>query len=296
MPREILSIKQKALSMNLDDRKYGSFAEIGAGQEVVRHFFQAGGAAGTVAKSTSAYDMVFSDSLYGKSNNERYVSEGRLLSMLKHEFDMVLSHLDGVRHEDSTFFSFANTVAAKSYKRHSDCHGWLGIRFQARPKDKPTDIVLHIHMLDNNSLMQQEVIGTTGVNLIYAAFHYLGDQNTFVESLVDNVALGRVEIDMIDFFAENITHINDRLANIHLVKKGLTKAIIFNEEGRVHQPAEILYKRPLLIQRGNFRPITHVNINMQHCALTNFLKEPDVHGHKPLLLMEITLNNIMDTD
>jgi hypothetical protein len=288
----IIPLKQKALSINLDDKKYGAFAEIGAGQEVVRHFFQAGGAAGTVAFSTSAYDMTFSDSLYGKRKGERYVSQSRLKNMLRHEFDTVRDQLTGVRDKDSTFFAFANTVSARNYHGTNDCHGWLGIRFQACPNAEPSDIILHCRLFDDHSVLQYETIGAIGVNLIYAAFHYLNDPDKFIASLFDNIDKERAEIDMIEFVGPHCAHVNNRLANLSLVQRGLTDAILFDADGSVQQPADLLYKQEVIIQRGSFKPVTHVNVNMQECAIGQYQERMGDADSTPMLLMEISLNNL----
>ena len=162
-----LSIQQKALAINLDPAIYGTIVEIGAGQEVARQFFAAGGAAGTLAKTMSAYDMKVSDEIYGEVS--RYVSRERLEQMLLREFDLLVQRLGTVRPVNSTFFTYAATVAAKSYGRTSEWHGWVGLRLQLRPAETPSEIVLHVRMLDDNSQLQSEMLGMLGVNLIYGA-------------------------------------------------------------------------------------------------------------------------------
>lgn len=292
MGREIPTTREKALDLNLNDRRYGSFAEIGAGQEVARHFFQAGAAAGTVAKSVSAYDKVISDEIYGNRNTGRFVSKERLLCMLDKEYDSLIHSLQEVRFDDSTYFAFANTVATKSFGRKNECHAWLGMRFQRKPAAEPTDIIVHIRMLDNNFLMQQEVIGYVGVNMIYGAFHYLDDQNIFVESLIDNIAEGRVEVDVILVDGANVASVSNRLISLHMVKAGLTRAVLFDQDGQPCQASEALYKKPVLIQRGSFRPVTLVNENMQKCAQGQFFSESFVKDEKPFEIMEITFQNL----
>ena len=139
----------KALKINLDPRWYGTFAEIGAGQEVVRWFFRVGGAAGTIAKSMSAYDMKVSDAIYGHA--DRYVSRDRLQAMLDREFDLDVERLGQQRGEDTSFFAFADTVVARSYRGSNECHGWMGIKFQSRASDQPSQIVMHVRMLDEEA-------------------------------------------------------------------------------------------------------------------------------------------------
>lgn len=293
MKQNILTTNRKALSINLDDAKYGTFAEIGAGQEVARHFFQAGGAAGTIAKSMSAYDMKFSDEIYGKC--ARYVSRERLDHMLSHEFQLLPQRLAG-RAPDTTFFAFANTVAARSYNRKGgDCHGWLGIRFQLTPLSEPNNIVIHARMLDDSNVEQQEAVGILGVNLIYGALYLHHDTTEFVRSLLDNVGNKRIEVDMISFDGPDFQQVDNRLLSLKLVQNGLTNAVIFDRNGSVIQPSDVLYKKPVLLQRGSFRPITRINEDMIRCALAQFLQEDKIQGEAPTVLLEITMNNLLSS-
>src|SRR5690349_5626885 len=159
----------KALSINLDQRRYGTFAEIGAGQEVVRWFFRVGGAAGTIAKSMSAYDMAVSDAIYGPC--DRYVCRPRLQSMLDYEHDLNLARLNESRGDMTAFFTFADTVAARNFKGTNECHGWMGVKFQAHPRDQDSQVIIHVRMLDVEATLQQEALGIVGVNLLYGAFY-----------------------------------------------------------------------------------------------------------------------------
>jgi hypothetical protein len=287
---ELLTTNRKALKINLDELKYGTFAEIGAGQEVARNFFQAGGAAGTVAKSISAYDMKFSDAIYGRA--ARYVSRERLGFMLNHEYDLLIERLEEARGDRSTFFVLANTVAAKSFKGTNESHGWMGIRFQATPRSAPNDIVLHVRMWDKENLLQQQALGIIGVNLVYGAFYYLEDQDKFIRSLVDNLTLERIEVDMINFSGPLFSNVDNRLMSLKLVEYGLTNAVLFSPAGEVLQPSEILYKKAILVERGSFRPATLVNEDMLRCALAQFLQEPLVRGNDVVVLLEITMSNL----
>ena len=192
-PAENIGTHQKALKVNLDPTKYGTFAEIGAGQEVARWFFRVGGAAGTIAKSMSAYDMTISDAIYGQS--DRYVSRQRLHKMLDHEFGLMLERLQAKRGADTRFFVFADTVAAKSFKGTGECHGWMGIRFQNQPGAEPSQIIIHVRMLDRENLQQQEALGIIGVNLVYGAFYLSNDPKAFIGSLLDDLTHERVEVD-----------------------------------------------------------------------------------------------------
>jgi len=288
----LLTTNRKALTVNLDEAKYGTFAEIGAGQEVARIFFQAGGAAGTIAKSMSAYDMTFSDAIYGKA--PRYVSRERLATMLDHEYELLVTRLGQRRGPTTSFFVFADTVAAKSYKGNNDCHGWMGIRFQAAPGDTtPCEVILHVRMWDKDNVRQQEAIGIVGTNLIYAAFYLRDDPDRFIASLADNVGSDRIEVDMLTFSGPAFATVDNRLMSLHLVRHGLTNAVLFSPAGAVLQPSEVFYKKALLVARGSFRPVTRLNLDMLGCATAQFIQEPAVQGKDMLVLMEITMNNLL---
>ncbi len=288
---ELLTTNRKALTLNLDERVYGTFAEIGAGQEVARLFFQAGHASGTVAKTISAYDMTFSDAIYGKA--PRYVSRERLATMLDHEYALLIERLARQRGERSTFFVFADTVATRGQKGGGDAHGWMGVRFQTEPGSAPSEVVLHVRMWDKDTLQQQAALGIAGTNLIYAAFHYRQDPHRFVESLVDNLGASRLEVDMVDFSGPAFAGLDRRLVALHLVRAGLTNAVMFGPKGEVLQPSEALFRKAVLVERGSFRPVTHVHIDMLNCATAQFIQEPAVHGKEVVVLMELTMNNLL---
>lgn len=289
--KELLTTTQKARTLNFDAPKYGTFAEIGAGQEVAREFFHAGGASGTIAKSISAYDMVFSDAIYGKA--PRYVSRERLKLMLDHEYDLLLTRLAATRGDTTTFFVFADTVATGNRKGANDAHGWMGIRFQTAPKGEPSEIVLHVRMWDRDSVLQQQALGIVGVNLIYGALYYGSDPRKLIESLADNLDTERIEIDMLRMSGHCFEHVDNRLMALHLVESKLTNAVMFGPEGDVLQPSEALYKKAILVERGSFRPVTHVNVDMINCATSQFVQEPLVKGKEVVILMEITMNNLL---
>jgi hypothetical protein len=288
---ELLTTNRKALTVNLDEAKYGTFAEIGAGQEVARQFFQAGGAAGTIAKSISAYDMKFSDSIYGKVG--RYVSRERLRLMLDHEYDLLIERLNAVRGDRTAFFVFADTVAAKSFKGTNEAHGWMGVRFQPEPNTEPSTIILHVRMWDKENVLQQQALGIVGVNLVFGAFYYLNDQNQFIRSLADNLTVDRIEVDMINFSGPLFSNLDNRLMSLKLVEHGLTNAVMFSPKEEVLQPSEVLYKKAILVERGSFRPVTLVNEDMMRCALDQFLVEPAVKGNDVVILMGITMANLL---
>lgn len=290
--RQIKDTHQKALDVNLDAAQYGTIAEIGAGQETSRWFFRVGGAAGTIAKAMSAYDMKFSDAIYGPS--PRYVSRERLRAMLEHEYDLLVERLDIHRGESSTFFAFANTVAARSFSRKEDGQGWLGIRFQTQPRGEPSQIDIHVHLLGKKSVQDQETLGILGVNLIYGALYHHGDPVLLLESLMDNLYTELVEIDMIDFSGPAFAGVDNRLMALRLVQKGLAPSAMFTADGHVVHPAEALYKKAVLIERSRFRPPTHLNLNMLDCARAQFMAEREVPENDVLVVSEMTLHNLMD--
>ncbi|WP_146598273.1 TonB-dependent receptor [Novipirellula aureliae] len=281
---------QKALAVNLDPRRYGSFAEIGAGQEVVRWFFRAGGAAGTIAKSMSAYDMSVSDAIYGEC--ERYVCRQRMEDMLDHEHRLNLERLKEKRGDTTAFFAFADTVSARNFHGTNDCHGWMGIRFQAHPRDEDSQIIIHVRMLDTENSLQQEALGIVGVNLLYGAFFLNHEPDQLIESLLDDLSTRRIEIDMIEFSGIAFRHVDNRVMSLRLVQLGLSNSAMFSASGEVMQPSEVLYKKPILVQRGSFRPITHVNLDMLEAAHEKFTHEVDVEEEEVVTLAEITMRNL----
>ena len=287
-----LSVERKALRINLDSEKYGTFAEIGAGQEVARHFFQAGGAAGTVAKTISAYDMKFSDAIYGDAG--RYVSRKRLVQMMAHEYELLVERLSEARGNESTFFAFSNTVSALNYSKSNECHGWMGIRFQTSPKSSYHDIILHVRMLDSDNQLQQEAIGILGVNLVYGAMHFYSKPDDFIDSLTDTLGKDRIEVDMIEFNGPSFDNIDNRILCLKLTEKGLTNAVMFNEQGHVVQPSEKLYKQACLIERGSFRPLTKVNLDMLEKAKSQFVSRNDVEEDSIEVFMELTLRSLIN--
>ena len=292
---QTLSSKQKALEINLDPRIYGAFAEIGAGQETARHFFQAGGAAGTIAKTISAYDMAMSDAIYGKEESNRYVCEPRLLKMLTREFNLIVKRLASTRPDDTCFFAFSNTVAAKSFKGTSDGHGWLGVRFQAYPKAPPSDAIIHIKMFDRENLQQQETVGQVGVNLIHACFNFCHDHETFVKALMEGLSRDRIEIDMIRIEGPAFKGEDSRVWSLELVKRGFTDGVMFDSKGNVLQVSDTLYKKNILICRGSYRPPTLVNIDMLETGLKNFSQElPDSEKNSMVVLPEISMTKFLE--
>ncbi len=283
-----LTTQEKALQINLDRTIYGSFAEIGAGQEIAANFFKVGGASGTVAKTMSAYDMKFSDAIYGHC--ERYVCEDRLIQMLDHEYPLLAERLPD-RVKDSRFFSLADTVEALNFNHTNQGQGWIGLRFQLRPESEPNECIIHIKMHDNDTLLQQYAIGIVGVNMVYAC-QFLSDPEEIMLSLTDGLSSKRIEIDMFRISGPDFKHVDNRLMALKLVKNGMTKAAMFGPDGEVMQPSEMLYKRNVLVLRGRFRPVTHVNVDMLLASRRMFKRDPDVDKKNMSVITELTLNDL----
>jgi hypothetical protein len=293
MKRETLDAYEKAAQINKDKGRYGTFAEIGAGQEVARIFFRAGGAADTVAKTMSAYDMVFSDAIYGTC--ERYVSRQRLQTMLDHEYGLLIERLNAQRGDGTCFFAFADTVAARSFRRLDDAHGWLGVKFQTEPRGQPSQIIIHVRMLDEKNVLQQEALGIVGVNLLHAAFFLHQQPPELLGALRDELSAERIEIDMIKFSGPAFAQVDNRLMTLQLVEQGLTDSALFTARGETVQAGEVLYQKPVLLERGSFRPVTLLNLDMLQCASVKFLADPDLQDSPVLVLMEMTLRNLLAT-
>ena len=286
------STREKALQINLDPAPYGSFAEIGAGQEVAALFFKAGAASGTVAKTISAYDMTFSDSIYGPEESGRYVCESRLLKMLNREYSLLEKRLKGVRPADTLFFAFADTMVALNFNKSNEAHGWMGIRFQIRPDSEPNDVIIHLRMLDNDTNLQQQAVGIVGVNLVYGCMYLNQSIDLFIQSLLDNVGNERIEIDMMRFTGPDFASIDNRVISLKLVRNGLSNAALFGPDGNVLQPSEVFYKKHILLLRGRFRPITHVAMDMIKTGYEEFANDSDVDVDKIITVSELTLVNL----
>ncbi|MBK5915519.1 TonB-dependent receptor [Rhodocyclus purpureus] len=289
-----LSTDQKALTVNLDKYKYGSIVEIGAGQEVARRFFQAGAAAGTIAKTMSAYDMAVSDDIYGQV--DRYVSRARLLQMLDKEFSQVVARLAHVRPKNTTFFAYAATVTARSFRQKNECHGWVGIRLQLHPGAEPSDVIMHVRMLDNDNAQQSEALGILGVNLIHGAFFHYATPEWVIEGLADGLGSDRIEVDLIHFSGPYFEEIDNRLMNLHLIRSWLTRAVVFNPDGEVVVPGELFHRKPVMVMRGSFKPLTSVNVDMTAAALRQFTQLAGVEENKIVSLAEITMSSLQNGD
>lgn len=283
-----LTTKEKALEINLNDRIYGTLAEIGGGQEVAAWFFKAGGASGTIAKTMSAYDMTFSDAIYGKT--KKYVCKEKLMKMLDREYTLLSHRLTG-RTKRTQFFAFANTVEVLNYNKTNEGHGWIGLRFQLYPNSEPNDCIIHVVLHDNDANWQQQVLGMIGVNLIFACFNYKDPQD-IINSLTDNLSSGRVEVDMFKLSGPDFHHVDNRLMSLLLVKNGLTHATLFGPKGNVLLASDALYKKNVLILRGRFRPVTHVNVDMMIAGVKQFRDDPEVTKESLFILSELSLNDL----
>ncbi len=289
--RQVIKTEQKALEINLNDRIYGTFAEIGAGQEVARHFFQVGAAAGTIAKTMSAYDKTYSDRIYGQDEKSRYVSENRLYKMLDHEYQLIEERLMGSR-PGTNYFVFADTVSAINYARTIKGNGWIGMRFQHYPDSEPNDVLMHVKMLDKNNRQQQEAIGILGVNLIYACYHNRDNQEEFVESLIDGLK-SRVSIDMIRTKGQAFSNYDNRMLCFYMVKHKLTEVAIFNKDKISIHASEFLYRKDVMVVRGHFRPPTLVTQDAFTKSFVQFKNEEGCNPEKARLVAEITMDNLL---
>ena len=290
--KTVPTTKQKALKINLNDNIYGTFAEIGAGQETVRQFFRAGGASSTIAKSISAYDKDFSDAIYGIEDDKRYVTENRLRKMLDWETSLIEERLTRDKHPQKLFFSYANTVATIDFAKKFKGHGWVGLRFQIEPNGAYNEIILHIRFKENDARLQQETLGVLGTNLIYSAFYKYNQPKKILKYLYDNLNKDQLEIDTINFSGPVFKEVDNRLISLQLVKGGMTDAVMFSPEGKNVLPAKILYKKNILALRGSFRPVTKVNVEMYLNSIKLFLKQKNVELEKTQVVFEITLSNL----
>ena len=286
-----LSSSQKALQINLDDTIYGSFVEIGAGQEVARNFFRVGSASTTIAKTMSAYDKDFSDAIYGKEEDGRYVCKARLEKMLDHEYDLLEKRLDRKNHIDTKFFTYADTVSTINYSKTVQGHGWIGLRFQRTPDEKPSNFIIHALLHDQDAKLQQETIGIIGANLLHACFNET-DPKEILKRIYDSLTKDQFEIDMVEVVGPAFEGVDNRLLSLTLVKEHMTNAVIFNPDGSNQQPSDILYKKNILTMRGSFRPVTKVNIDMLEQGLKEFKANPRVDENNIQILFEITLSNL----
>lgn len=289
---KVPSLKNKVLRVNLNQNIYGTFAEIGAGQETVRHFFRSGGASGTIAKAMSAYDKDFSDAIYGVENDGRYVTEKRLKKMLSHEMDLIEDRISRTKQPNKIFFSYANTVATIDFAKKYKGHGWVGIKFQVTPDGAFNEIILHVRFHQTDARSQQLTLGSLGVNLIYGAFYKHDNPKKLLKYLYDHIDRDQIEIDTINFSGPEFKDVDNRLMSLQLVKNGMTEAVMFDPEGNNVLPAAVLYKKNVLALRGSFRPVTKVNMDMYEKSLAMFLEANRVDEKKTEVIFEITLSNL----
>lgn len=298
LPSGATSTIDKARQINFDTSIYGSFAEIGAGQEVTRFFFQAGGASKTIAKTMSAYDMIFSDAIYGKEKSGRYVCESRVVKMLEKEYALLEERLGSVRGKETRFFAFANTVAAKSSERGiTEGHGWIGIRFQLKPQGPVNDIVVHVKVKDARNILQQETLGIVGTNLIYSAFNHHKNPQEFILSLMDNLDRRRVDINFIRFSGKDFEKFDNHILNLSLVQNNFTDVVTFDSQGHITEPGDLFYGKHVVILRGRFRPITKVHMDIIESGLDHAIKtHKDFNKKNVLVIAELTLNNLLTSE
>ncbi|WP_156307579.1 nicotinamide mononucleotide adenylyltransferase [Sphingobacterium endophyticum] len=294
MAREIYETKRKALKINLNPDIYGTFAEIGAGQEVARNFFEAGAASGTIAKTMSAYDMAFSDAIYGVEESGRYVSRTRLTKMLDHEYSLLTERLQGEKYCSKKFFAFADTVTTLNFTKTNEPHGWIGIRFQHEVDGPTNDIIIHVRLLDSDNRLQTKVLGILGVNLVFAAYYYSDNPQTMIESLVDNLSVGSVEIDLVKVSGPLFEKANERLLNLYLIAKGFSKAAIFKPDGKAAQIKEYLYKKNIIILRTKYRQKSNPNFDLFNLAVEEFLKNTKAVPEDTVVLIEVLMGNVLD--
>tara|TARA_B110000858_G_scaffold59203_1_gene68957 strand:- start:604 stop:2040 length:1437 start_codon:yes stop_codon:yes gene_type:complete len=289
----IPSLKDKALRINLNENIYGTFAEIGAGQETVRQFFRAGGASGTIAKAMSAYDKSFSDAIYGNEKNQRYVTEDRLKKMLSHEVKLIEDRLSRDEYPNKMFFSYANTVATIDFAKRFKGHGWVGIKYQIdSEQEEYNEITLHIRFKETDARLQQETLGKLGTNLIYGAYYKYNQPKKLLRYLYDHIDKDQLEIDTINFSGPDFKDVDNRLMSLQLLKNGMTDAVMFSPNGNNVLPARVLYKKNILAFRGSFRPVTKVNMDMYEKSYEMFINENKVQKEKTQVVFEITLSNL----
>jgi hypothetical protein len=282
---------QKALQINLDATRYGTFAEIGAGQEVASWFFHVGASSGTVAKSMSAYDMTVSDSIYGKSG--RYVSKERVVAMLDHEYSLLIERLAASRGETTRFFAFADTVSARNYAGTNESHGWMGIRFQHAVKAEPSQLIIHVNMNDSENKRQQDALGILGVNFTHGAFYLHESIQDLLAGLLDSLGPARIEVDYIEASGPCFAGLDHRTLTIMLLRQGLASAILFDSKQTPLPPTEFFHKKPILLERGSFRALHHVYPNLVSTCKEQLREIGGKDEREAAYVLEMTLNNIL---
>lgn len=284
---------QRALKINLDPEIYGTFAEIGAGQDVAGNFFKAGAASGTVAKSISAYDMTFSDEIYGREESGRYVCQSRVEKMVDYEYKLIIERL-AHKNKDLKFFSYSNTVSARNFHGTNEPHGWMAIRFQHEKDAESSDLIVHVRLHDQTNLLQQKSIGIFGVNMIHTAYFARGSESEIVADLMCNLDRANIEIDMIKVSGPAFANIDSRLLNLQLIVNSITDAVMFNEDGEVCLAKDELYKKNIILSRGSYRPPTKVNTDILYTGVKNFIEDKKLNSQDVVSVAEITINHLKE--
>ncbi len=279
-------VHAKALAINLDATKYGSIAEIGAGQEVARWFLRAGAASGTVARTISAYDKVVSDKTYGAGT--RYVSKERLQAMLDFEYRLLTQELGAVRGANTKFFAFADTVSARNFQGTNEQHGWMGVRFQSEPGGESNDVLLHVNLMDHTNQQQQESVGKLGVNLIYAAFHERDSSQEFLTSIYEELTSGNLEIDVLELAGPAFKDFDHRLWCLELLGLGMATVIAFDGDSKVTEPSSVLRKRPLVVHRGTVATGEPYHKQALEASERQLRLEEAVLSREPASVVELT--------
>lgn len=290
----IMTTKEKAVFINMNAAFYGAIAEIGGGQETVRHLFQAGGASNTIAKSISAYDKLFSDHFYNQGAPSRYVAKERLRKMLDYEYDELIKILD--QKNKKKFFAFANTVETLNFNKTNQGNGWLGIAVEGTDRYHPNRIQIHVNLHENDTLLQQYTLGALGINLIFGGLFNWEDPRKILLSLLDGLDTDRVEVDYIFVEGPDLGWVDNRLLNLMLVSNNMTPAIMFDHTGHVHQPGDMLYKKNVVLNRGIFRPINKLGIDFINDSLTIFQRDEDYRPDNTIAFCEISLNYLMQNE
>jgi len=282
---------EKARKINNSSVIYGTFAEIGAGQEVVNYFFKAGQASQTVAKSMSAYDMTFSDQIYGKAG--RYVSEHRLLKMLEHEYDLLQKRLKNKRGHNTKFFAFANTVAVSTTDKSQGAthhHGWMGVRFQNDFHSPYNEMILHVNLLDKTRLQQYEALGVLGVNLIYSAFYEKKEHKNIIKSFFNNIEPSRIDINMLRCSGNIFKNLNHQQLNLELIRQSSTDGLLFQDNHFNILPSDALYEKHIVLmcQHPNSNLSQYIKKSISYTKQIKNIKK------KPVLLVNIPMQYSKD--
>ena len=289
-----LSTKEKSVHINIDSNYYGAIAEIGGGQETVRHLFQAGGASNTVAKSISAYDKLFSDHFYNNGNPARHVAEDRLRKMVDYEYGELIEILD--KKTERKFFTFANTVETLNFTKTNQGNGWLGIAVEGTDRYHPNKMFVHVKLHENDTLLQQYTLGALGINLIYGGLFHWEDPRDVLLSLLDNLDAGRVEVDYVYVEGPDLEWVDNRLLNLMLVSNDMTPAIMFDQSGKVQQPGDMLHKKNVIVLRGYFRPINNLGMEFIEDSLANFKRDEDYKPDNTIAFCEISLKYLIQNE